>query len=533
MTSNVVPARPSISTSTPLAKVTSVADALEHPELRERLHAALPRHMSPERMLRTFHLALQRTPDLAKADMRELLGALIGFAAIGIEPNTPLGHGWLIPFAKRQQIDGQWQTVGMQIQPIVGYKGYIDLARRTGSMISLHADVAYTGDDFDYCYGTDEFLRHRYGPRDDVLSPEFAYAVAKLDGGHQFEVMPWADVMRIRDGSQGYQQAKRKGGRTLEGSPWVAHLDAMARKTGVRRLAKMLPMSIEMSTAAMIDEMGDGRGARFGSMLDVSPREISGETLSGYVEDGDDGVMEVTAETIKDEPKPQQQAKARPAANTRTKPKEAEKSNPAASEPEQGEGPMGHADDPGPGGDDQPAASTEDDRPMFKVMGTGGSVYAVVDSEQLALENLSELLEAAMSVEDVDAIGRANAGLDLSEQSLEVLKGLADDKRDEFRANSVDPSGEAEPEPEPEEDGAPEVDLAALTVDAAKVKGADGSINSMAAAKALDDAAKNCATPADWAAFEQANEAVLNHLRTKSKSLAKSIDARIAKGKAG
>ena len=40
-------ARPSVSTMKPLAKVTSVAEAIGHPELQERLHAALPRHMTP------------------------------------------------------------------------------------------------------------------------------------------------------------------------------------------------------------------------------------------------------------------------------------------------------------------------------------------------------------------------------------------------------------------------------------------------------------------------------------------------------
>ena len=531
---NVVPARPSISTMVPLSKVTKVGDALEHPELRERLASALPRHMSPERMLRTFHIALQRTPDLAKADMRELLGALIGFAAIGIEPNTPLGHGWLIPYGKREKIDGEWKTTGVTIQPIVGYKGYIDLARRTGTMRSLHADVVYTGDPFDYQYGTEEYLRHKYGNRaGPVLSPEYAYAVAKLEDGYQFEVLPWADVLRIRDGSQAYTQAKQRGGNALAKTPWQAHLDAMARKTGVRRLSKMLPMSIEMSTAAMIDESGEGRGVRFANLLEASPSEVNGQTIDGYIEQGDDEVMEATSEPYREPERQQQPAKPAQAAKPQpAAPKAAAKPAPKAAPEPEPEDQGYHNDDPGHG-ETQAAAEPEQQVIVYRVLTADGEVYATSEDVQIILENVSDLLASTDSGDALMEVSKNNRPLHeiLPPDAQKLYQGMFGDRRAELLAEA-----EADADAETANDGGstePDAPAANFAVDAAALKAADGTMNSMAVGKALDDMSKTCSTPADWTAFEQQNAALLEFLTNKARSLAKSMEIRIEKGKAG
>ncbi len=509
-------ARPSISSHKPLAQITSVAEAIEHPELKERLHMALPRHMNAERMLRVFHLALQRTPDLAKADMRELIGALIGFAAIGIEPNTPLQHGWLIPFAKRQQINGNWETVGMQIQPIIGYRGFIDLSRRSGSLISIHADVVYEGDPFSYEYGTNEHLSHKYGDRDGDLVPLNAYACASVEGGHQFEVMPWKDVLRTRDASEGYKAAKRVGGRMLETTPWVAYLDPMARKTPVRRLFKMLPVSIEQSVAVQIDEQAERKHLRFGQLLDVSPREVQGgDDVSGLIEAGDyDAEMPP--------PEGQGQAVQQPANQGEAQPAQAE---------------VEQKKKPAPRKKAAPKAPAAD---RFPLTWPDGSQQEF-ENAAAAAEAIGAALYDAQGLADVDALSEVAQHVrpSLTKEQQADLKATFDDVRKALAPAEESNSEAEDPEPDQQQDEAPaeaadeageaeEAEAVDWTVDVNACMDGD-KVNTMKLAKAVDDLSKECSSPEDWHEFVDQNAHALELLQGNLASAYKKVMDRYAK----
>lgn len=156
-----------------------------------------------------------------------------------------MGHAYMIPFEnKRRGVT--------EVQVVVGYKGLIDLARRSGHITSLSANIHYSDDDlWEYEEGTEARLRHRPGKLEgDKLH---AYAIAKFkDGGPAYVVLPWAHIMKIRDGSQGWQTAKRYGKPTE--SQWGKYEDEMAKKTAVRTLAKYLPLSLEFMDAVQIDD---------------------------------------------------------------------------------------------------------------------------------------------------------------------------------------------------------------------------------------------------------------------------------------
>jgi len=245
-----------------LSEVTSVREALMHPEMAQRMKAAIPKHLSAERMLRVCALAIQKTPKLAECDMMTLLGAMITLGTLGLEPNTPLGQAYLIPFEKRTKENGRWVTTGVDVQVIIGYKGYIDLARRSGELVNIHADVVYEGDDFTFEYGTGMHMRHVPRGARANRKPLWAYFYAKLaDGGEAFEVLPYEEILAIRDASQGYQSAMRNRERYPESfskTPWVAFEHEMAAKTMIRRIAKWLPMSIEAADATTIDSAHEG-----------------------------------------------------------------------------------------------------------------------------------------------------------------------------------------------------------------------------------------------------------------------------------
>ncbi|HDR8989778.1 TPA: recombinase RecT [Burkholderia vietnamiensis] len=228
------------------------------------LAAVLPRHVSPDRMLKIALGALRATPKLMECTVESLMGAVVQCSQLGLEPNTPLGHAYLIPFEKKKKVGNQWVTDKVETQIVIGYKGLIDLARRSGQVVSIAAHAVHEHDHFDYAFGLDEKLEHKpaMSARGRVIA---FYAVAKLvGGGHAFEVMSAEQVNDIRDASQNYKFARDK-----EKTVWGQHYEEMGRKTVLRRLFKYLPVSIELASAAAIDDVGaSGRSQALDTVLD-------------------------------------------------------------------------------------------------------------------------------------------------------------------------------------------------------------------------------------------------------------------------
>lgn len=216
----------------------------------------MPKHLNAERLLKVAQIAATTTPALAKCDVASLVGAIGQCAQMGLEPNTVLGHAYLVPFnTKRKDADGNERWVN-SVQVIIGYKGLIDLARRSGQIVSIAAHEVCANDKFELVYGLDEKLNHTPAMEDRGEIIGF-YAVAKLkDGGHAFEFMSRYQIEAIRDASQGWQQAVKF--KKTDIHPWKAHFTEMGRKSVIRRLAKYLPLSIEFQTAAALDSMAEG-----------------------------------------------------------------------------------------------------------------------------------------------------------------------------------------------------------------------------------------------------------------------------------
>jgi recombination protein RecT len=228
-------------------KSTDLAHILTSPATLAQIKAALPKHMTAERMARVALTEVRKAPKLAKCEARTFIGAIIQLSQLGLEPGGILGHAYLIPFENKRQ-----GTTEVQI--IVGYRGMIDLARRSGQISSLQAVIVRDGEPFVASLGLNPDLRHE--PSFDPERPmTHVYAVAVFkDGARQFDVMSRAEVEKIRNSSQGYKSAVQYN---KTDNPWMTHFDEMAKKTVIRRLFKYLPVSIEMQRAVTIDERGD------------------------------------------------------------------------------------------------------------------------------------------------------------------------------------------------------------------------------------------------------------------------------------
>jgi recombination protein RecT len=269
-----------------LRQVKSVQHLLWNEQARDQLAAVAAKHMNPERMMRTIANAIRTTPKLQECEPMSFLGALMQCAALGLEPNDVRGLAYLIPFDKKAKDPqtGKWEVVRTDVQLIVGYRGLIDLARRSGHITSISANIHYSDDElWTYEEGTEAVLRHRPGPREGKKL--HAYAIAKFtDGGHAYVVLPWSHVMKIRDGSQGWQQAVRTA--KTDDAPWKKHEDEMAKKTAIRALAKYLPMSVEMVDAMTVDEKAaDYRAFAMDPMQGIAP--VLDEVIDAEAEEAD------------------------------------------------------------------------------------------------------------------------------------------------------------------------------------------------------------------------------------------------------
>lgn len=225
-------------TPTAMKNNNDVISFINQPSMKEQLAVALPRHMTAERMIRIATTEIRKVPALGDCDTMSFVSAIVQCSQLGLEPGGALGHAYLLPFGNKNENSGK-----KNVQLIIGYRGMIDLARRSGQIASLSARVVREGDDFSFEFGLEEKLVHRPGENEDAPVTH-VYAVARLkDGGTQFEVMTRKQIELVR--------AQSKAGNN---GPWVTHWEEMAKKTAIRRLFKYLPVSIEIQRAVSMDE---------------------------------------------------------------------------------------------------------------------------------------------------------------------------------------------------------------------------------------------------------------------------------------
>ena len=246
-------------------KLETIKDFMNSPEIVKKIHAAAPKHLTGERLAQVAMTEINRNPALAKASPISFVGAIMQCGALGLEPSGSLGHAYLIPFGNGKDSQGR-----PNIQLIIGYRGMLDLAKRSGQISSISARAVYENDDFNYSYGLEETVHHipASGERGELTH---VYAVARMkDGGVQFEVMSVFDVEKVK-----------KASKASASGPWVTYYEEMAKKTVIRRLFKYLPISIEMQKAVTIDEQGDAgvqnNAADFGLHDDIIEHDANAD----------------------------------------------------------------------------------------------------------------------------------------------------------------------------------------------------------------------------------------------------------------
>ena len=119
--------------------------------MQGEIKKALPSVITPERFTRMVLSAISVNPKLASCTPKSFLGAMMSAAQLGLEPNTPLGQAYLIPYNNKGTLEVQFQ---------IGYKGLLDLAYRSGEVDIIQAHIVYENDTFECEYGLNPTLKH-------------------------------------------------------------------------------------------------------------------------------------------------------------------------------------------------------------------------------------------------------------------------------------------------------------------------------------------------------------------------------------
>jgi len=253
--------------------------------MKPKMAGLLPKHLTPERIAKVLIVEASRTPVLMECSTRSVAESIMLSAQLGLEPGGTLGHIYFIPFKDNRRRE-------TTCTPIIGYKGYLELARRSGQVARLDARVVYEGEPFEVSAGLKPDIQHKI--RGDVDRSDnklvAAYAVAILkDGSEYFEIMWRSEIDKVR--------SRSRGGKS---GPWVSDYAKMARKTAIRALFNggCVPMSFELATAVDLD--GDNPHApNLGDVIDVDfvnteDEDVPKEEVNG----GMDGLKEALPEPV-------------------------------------------------------------------------------------------------------------------------------------------------------------------------------------------------------------------------------------------
>lgn len=298
----------------------SIKGLLQSDLFKKQVAAALPKHLTPDRFIRIAVNATLQKPELLECNKESFFLALLQLSSYGIEADGRRAH--LIPYydnnycrcnhKKEDHRGGKCSRCECNtcvsrrvVNLIIDYKGIAELVRRSGDVSYIHADIVLDGDDWDFQFGSQSFLRHKPNlqlgqydplkPNERRILAVYSYVKFK-DGTEDFIVISKADVDAIR-----------KRSKTPDAGPWKSDYLEMAKKTVFRRHSKWLPLSPDVHDAMATEDGGDLSDA--GAILDgalqfdrddehqeVEPKE---ETLADRVAKAKD------AQKPKPDPKPE------------------------------------------------------------------------------------------------------------------------------------------------------------------------------------------------------------------------------------
>lgn len=220
-------------------EIKSVYDFMS--QKKDLISQALPKHITADRLVGMFTLVIKNNPELLSCSQLSLISAMVQTAQLGLMPGN-IAHCYYVPYNNRKK-DG---SVVKEVQFILGYKGLIELVNRSGNAAILSAECVYENDQFEYVLGLNPKLEHKPAKtmRGEIIG---CYAIAKniLVNEKLFIYLPKSEIDKVRSASKSGQS---------DYSPWAKWYEAMAIKTAIKRLCKLLPLSVDIQKKISTDE---------------------------------------------------------------------------------------------------------------------------------------------------------------------------------------------------------------------------------------------------------------------------------------
>lgn len=241
----------------PKSPMMTLGDFLKGPEVSRRLAQVAKDFMTPEDLVRMALVAIHRSPKILECSRESILAALMDAAELKIRPGGMMGRGYLIP-----RMNKNTRVLECTFDP--GWRGLIDIMRRSGDMRNIEAHVVRLGDRIELVQGTEPKLIHVPILNSDAKDRPIigAYAIAWFKGGdqsYQLEYLTREDLNKIRNASM------------AKSGPWADWEDEMSRKSAVRRLSKYMPYSSDLEKARKLAAKADDEDGT----IDVEAFEIN------------------------------------------------------------------------------------------------------------------------------------------------------------------------------------------------------------------------------------------------------------------
>lgn len=205
------------------------------------IRRALQNTITPERFLAVTNIVMQ-SPALRGCSQESLVAAVLQTVQIGLTPGA-IGHVHYVPF---------WNSKknAQEVQIQIGYRGLVELVNRSKEASILNSEVVFANDEFQYEQGLNPILRHipAQGDRGEMIG---VYCIAKnmLANEKVFVYIPKEEVLKIKNESLSKVKPENQ-----KYTPWVKWEKEMWQKTAVRRIVKLLPLSVEIQQKVGADE---------------------------------------------------------------------------------------------------------------------------------------------------------------------------------------------------------------------------------------------------------------------------------------
>lgn len=228
---------------------------------------------------------------LARATNESIMTAAMKAATLKLPIEPSLGMAYIVPYNRNEKQGNTWVKIN-EAQFQMGYKGFIQLAQRSGQIRNINCDIVYK----------EEFLRYDkvYGTlhlkEEQVDSGEVEGYFASLELINGFRKMIFWKKEKVIAHAQKYSKTYDKQiGDFKSGTPWKTEFDAMAQKTLIKELlSKYAPLSTELQEAIIADNE-DSNVNEVKRAKDVTPPES--DNLSDLL-----GAPEETGVVIDHEP---------------------------------------------------------------------------------------------------------------------------------------------------------------------------------------------------------------------------------------